>query len=280
MPKVNFVDEDTFEISARTPLPERIANYPIYPSATPETPYIPVTDSAPFWETQPTWSSDGYYIPSKRDLTSEELAVVNKINATAVKHQSLELLKSDKSNHTLWHAKNAGKERHNHSYTGVDMVPSLSMPNSKPYIFGDISTLSISTHRESFPVRMLGRSNPIGFTKGPRTIAGSIIFATLDMYPFYTMGKQLFANNNNSPWNDRNVSDYPLGDSLPPFDITITFNNEYDPHGSVLRIFGVILVDDGLTLSVDDLVTENTFSFMAAGYAPLHRARNWKVSTA
>jgi len=70
---------------------------------------------------------------------------------------------------------------------------------------------------------------------------------------------------------------YPLADSLPPFDITITLMNEYNPIGSVIRIYGIVLVDDGQTLSIDDLVTENVYSYMAAGIAPMHYPTGWKI---
>lgn len=40
-----------------------------------------------------------------------------------------------------------------------------------------ILSLSYSTVRERFPVRVLGNSHPVGFTSGPRTIAGHMAFA-------------------------------------------------------------------------------------------------------
>lgn len=162
-------------------------------------------------------------------------------------------------------------KQHNRSFAGCDIVPTLTIPGQPTYTFGDISTLSVSTHRESFPVRMMGRTNPLGFTRGPRMIAGTIIFSLIDMYPWYKMIK-----NADAPvWQHSNT--YPLADSLPPFDITVTFHNEYEEGGAVMRIFGVVIIDDGMALSIDDLVTENTYSYMAAGIAPVHQQTAWNI---
>ena len=58
------------------------------------------------------------------------------------------------------------------TYSGCDIVPCITLPSTGSYVFGNVQTMSISVHRENFPVRLLGRSNPTGFTKGQRTIAG------------------------------------------------------------------------------------------------------------
>jgi hypothetical protein len=159
----------------------------------------------------------------------------------------------------------------NRSFSGCDIVPTVTLPGQSPRKIGDISTISISTHRESFPVRMCGRANPIGFTRGPRTIAGTLIFSLIDMYPWY----KLIANAERPVW--QHAATYPLADSLPPFDITVTFHNEYEETGAVMRLFGVVIVDDGMTLSIDDLVTENTYSYIAAGIAPVHQLTSWGI---
>jgi hypothetical protein len=60
----------------------------------------------------------------------------------------------------------------------------------------------------------------------------------------------------------------PLADMLPPFDIVLTFFNEYGLGGK-MKIYGVTIVDEGQTMSVDDLITEQTYTFMARGIQPL-----------
>lgn len=244
--------------------PVRIASYPAYPSENPGTPYIPSTNEPSWWDGIPV-------VPE---------------NWTAASVQDDEYAKFAKEAQSLW-AKNktivfeADKDfkRHvyaNKTYAGVDMEVSISLPGQADYKFADLNTLSVSSHRESFPVRTLGTVNPMGFTSGPRTIAGSMIFSVIDAYTFYKVARSLYGQSAESLWSETNASVYPLADALPPFDITITFNNEYEPQGAALRIFGCKIIDDGTTMSIDDLVTENTYSFMAAGIAPIHRAKNWK----
>jgi len=256
----------------RQPVEIETAKYPYYPTD-PETPVITSNPDAAWWESLPSWGYDGYEMRRDWEPTDWEKGLTSsQLDSVAALQGLSQELVFTKSGKTL-----QGSNYNNYSYTGVDMVPTMALPGSSPYVFGDISTMSVSSHRESFPVRILGKTNPMGFTHGPRTIAGSIIFAVLDMYPFYKMAQEVYAGAKNNPWDKTPAGAYPMADALPPFDITVTFNNEYENSGSILRIFGVVLIDDGMTLSIDDLVTENTYSFMAAGIAPLHRAKNWTV---
>lgn len=61
---------------------------------------------------------------------------------------------------------------------------------------------------------------------------------------------------------------YPLSDMLPPFDIILSFQNESGAF-SKMKILGVTIVDEGTTMSVDDLITESTYTYMARGIEPL-----------
>jgi hypothetical protein len=146
------------------------------------------------------------------------------------------------------------------SYAGVDIVATMAIPGqTEPIDIGELQTISYSIHRENVPVRVLGRVGPRGFVKGPRTIAGSLIFTQFDKYFFYKLStfKNHLANNL-----------YPLSDMLPPFDVTISFSNESGSF-SKLKIYGITIVDEGSTMSVDDLITEQTFTYMARGIQPL-----------
>lgn len=144
------------------------------------------------------------------------------------------------------------------SYAGTDIVAEIVLPNEK-LTLGELQTISYSIHRENVPVRILGRVTPVGFVKGPRTIAGSMIFTVFNYYAFYRINQ--FKNAVNSGL-------YPLSDMLPPFDIVLTFANEV---GSIskMKIYGVTIVDEGQTMSVDDLIVEQTYQFMARGIQPL-----------
>jgi hypothetical protein len=126
----------------------------------------------------------------------------------------------------------------------------------------EIQTISYSIHRENAPVRTLGHVNPRGFVKGARTIGGSLIFTVFNEYAFYRIKeyRQIMA--------ETGLFFAPLADMLPPFDIVLTFFNEYGL-GAKMKIYGVTIIDEGQTMSVDDLITEQTYMFMARGIQPM-----------
>lgn len=96
------------------------------------------------------------------------------------------------------------------------------------------------------------------------TIAGSMIFTVFNIYPFYRLAqyKELVrAGTGQSPL-------FPLADMLPPFDVVLTFSNEYGQFAR-MKITGMVIVDEGGVMSIEDLITESTFTFMANGIIPL-----------
>lgn len=144
------------------------------------------------------------------------------------------------------------------TYSGADIVAEIVLPHER-LILGELQTLSYSIHRENTPVRILGHVNPVGFVKGPRTIAGSLIFTVFNYYAFYRV-KQFGVSIAQGL--------YPVADMLPPFDIVVTFANE---NGSMskLKIYGVTMIQEGQTMSVDDLIVEQTYQYMARGIQPM-----------
>lgn len=163
----------------------------------------------------------------------------------------------------------------NYSYSGTDAVATIVVPvidsngfytGEENLTLGELQTISYSIHRENSPIRTIGNVNPKGFIKGGRTIAGSLIFTTFREYAFYKL--QAFRKFLDNGSNNQFFA--PLGDMLPPFDIVLTFFDEYGG-GSKMKIFGVTLVDEGQTVSIDDLITEQTYTFMARGIQPMIR---------
>lgn len=167
------------------------------------------------------------------------------------------------------------------SYSGCDIVASITIPefSTRPLIVGELQTVSYSIHREVSPVRTLGRANPKGFTNGTRTVAGSLIFTVFDnnlvhkivslIKEGYTSGDKGallddIINERAKLYKDRmdDINAYSLMDEMPPFDITISFMNEYG-NQSVLVIKGIVIVDEGQVMSIEDMITENTMSYMA-----------------
>lgn len=157
------------------------------------------------------------------------------------------------------------------SYSGCDIIASIEMPKinpdgsetTVPYVLGSLQTISISTYQDKVPVRAIGNMNAIDYTMGPRTIAGSLVFAVFDKH---------FADNifNDLGKDNTNV----LIDELPAFDITITYANEY---GSISRmaLYGVRIVEEGQVISINDVYTENTYKYCALSLERLNKKNKY-----
>ena len=271
----------------------------IFDSENPDTPFVPEILESSIWDNITTWEPNSQ--SSSYDASTLPASTENIWNKS-IEEQVAEYESAYSFNGGSWFAEienrrvssSGSRYKKYNSYTGSDIVPVITLPNGGSHIIGEISTISISVHSETFPVRMLGRRSPQGFTRGSRVIAGSIIFNSFDLYPFYDIIGSMNFSSGDGPWTGQSKNNvFPLADSLPPFDITITFMNEYGnypysaskmaaassaPQGSVMRLYGVVLVDDGTTLSIDDLVPEHVFSYMASGIAPMHYPSGWKTT--
>jgi hypothetical protein len=157
-------------------------------------------------------------------------------------------------------------------FTGADMVAGLYVPKLGIFrTFGEISTISYSKHRELYPVRGLGTINPKGFTRGPRTIAGSLVFTVFDRHVLYEIQEDLMrvyrekleANGYGRGGRFSNVRF--VTDEMPPFDIIVSMANETNPIGSSIRIYGVRITNEGQTMSIEDMITENVMQYLATG---------------
>lgn len=129
-------------------------------------------------------------------------------------------------------------------------------------VLESLQTLSVQTHREKNAVRALGLAHAKGYTRGPRTIAGSMIFTLFGEHPLSALIRQMGI----SRYFDEKVIGKNIGgllpDQLPPLDITLSFANEYGSL-SELRLYGVEFINDGATYSIEDLLTENVLNFTA-----------------
>jgi hypothetical protein len=140
----------------------------------------------------------------------------------------------------------------------VDSVISSSRQYKK---FAEIQTISISSTRSMSPIRVLGKSSPAGYTRGARTFAGTMVFASLNHDVFqemYTVGIQESAFYHSTS---------QISDQLPPFTIVITAANEKGA-AAVQAIYGITLVNYGTTYSIDDLYTEVTYTYVAQDVSP------------
>lgn len=158
------------------------------------------------------------------------------------------------------------------TYTGsdlriiVDLVDAVTSSVSNPQFkqLVECTTFTVSVHREKAAVRAAGYINPKGFARGRRTIAGTLVLTqfTVDVLYSFLKGQQLLAHDLSKD------TQYVKVDQLPPFNMTLLFTDEY---GSVSyrRILGIEFVTDGIVYSSNDMLAEQTVSYMASDFTPL-----------
>jgi hypothetical protein len=160
----------------------------------------------------------------------------------------------DKSSESSKH-----KEYKNQSFSGCDMVASIDMtlPNGKQVtsVIGMLQTLTYSIFMEKNPVRSIGNINAKDYVFGPRTMAGSLMFAVFNRHWAYDLTEKIKQA-------DSVGSVHFLVDELLPFNITVSFQNEYGV-GARLALYGIRIVSEGQTMSINDIYTENTYQFVA-----------------
>jgi hypothetical protein len=144
----------------------------------------------------------------------------------------------------------------NSSFSGTDCV-AIAQVNDQLIVLGNVATFSYSIFREKVPVRVLGRSHPKGFTAGGRTIAGSIIFVVFDRSPLHELLK-LFKYTRNPQERYSN----PVSDQMPAIDLFLSFGNEYG-HTSILKLYGIEIVQENQVHSINDIYSENTMQYIA-----------------
>lgn len=152
----------------------------------------------------------------------------------------------------------------NTSYSGADAVATITPYGGKPIVIGEIQTLSYSIYRPTTPVYALGRINPKGIVRGQRTIAGSLIFTVFDRHILKTV-MESYKGGGDYAFTDAEVSEMSRNmktDEMPPFDINVTFMNEYG-NSSTLNLYGVHVLTEGQTMSIEDMITENTMQYLA-----------------
>jgi hypothetical protein len=164
------------------------------------------------------------------------------------------------------------------SYSGADIqayayIPLINDPtvredvvlgrSKRSVLFGTLQTISITSTRSVTPVRVLGRASPLGYSRGGRTSAGTLVFATLDRDAFSEIYRPDALHES---WADSSTSMFV--DQLPPFNIVLVASNEL---GGIARqvLSGVTLINYGVTYSIDDIYTETTYTYVAEDITPL-----------
>ena len=195
--------------------------------------------------------------------------------------------------------------RHQITYAGCD-VKIFADLNFMSETFSDVNfmqigeahTISYSVYRDKQPVNRLGDTSPNGFTRGYVTIAGTIIFTVFhemvlkELIEKINKGAKSLKSEgewrtkeNGDVFKEPNEYDITLSpsdlkyfriDELPPLDIFVDFQNEYGD-ASRIAIYGVEFINEGQVMSVQDLVTENSVTFVARDISPMRRVNDFNI---
>lgn len=141
------------------------------------------------------------------------------------------------------------------SFSGTDTLAFIMLPGCTPVCIGSLTTISYSMYRNKKPVINIGRTNINGVTRGTRIYAGTMIFTLINQHwlrELQEMPQASYLKN----FKELKTDDMPL------FDIMIISANEY---GNAVKMFiwGIDITDEAQTISVEDMFTENVFSFIA-----------------
>jgi hypothetical protein len=176
------------------------------------------------------------------------------------------------------------------TFSGADIVATFGGT-----VIGALSGITWSVTREKAPIYTMGSANPRSFSRGKRGIAGSLIFTVFDRPALYNMllahasdstVKYFTRSSNILPGYDagkvthRGITPsdaqtldikqaFPYyADQIPPFDVTLTFANEYG-QAAVRSVYGVEILNEGSGASMDDIVIEETMTFIARELGPM-----------
>jgi hypothetical protein len=190
------------------------------------------------------------------------------------------------------------------SFSGVDIRAVINGES-----VGQLQAVSYAVQREKAPIYVMGKVDPLSFSRGKRGIAGTLISLLLDhhmlhdaalssitqpildkdeLYPD-TAGSIVDATVNDidvldpSAIGPTDVADYYKQapafyvDQLLPFDIVIVAANEYGK-AAQMRIYGVEILNEGSGFSIDDIVIENQMTYVCRTILPWRQMGSWSAT--
>lgn len=181
------------------------------------------------------------------------------------------------------------------SFSGTDISATFNGVN-----VGTLQGVSFTITREKAPQYVMGKADPISFSRGKRGIAGSLIFLMFDRSNLLDqLNTQFYADrfdirrsqndirnaeinrtilagtaedaiNDVGPQHDLVPARPWYHDQLPPFDIVLTSLTEY---GQISRmvVHNVEILNSGSGISIDDITTDENMTFVATDITPWFR---------
>nr|DAP07420.1 MAG TPA: hypothetical protein [Bacteriophage sp.] len=182
------------------------------------------------------------------------------------------------------------------TFSGCDIVATFGN-----VVIGALQAITYHVQREKAPVYTMGSAEPRSFSRGKRGIAGTLVFTIFDKdalidaladevleeESFHRIGGDIsqqaisidewdeqmtkMAVDGNTPastnsetiTNNIAPASRPVyDDEIPPFDITISFANEYGQKASLV-LYGVEILNEGSGFSIDNVTSEKACTFVA-----------------
>jgi hypothetical protein len=183
------------------------------------------------------------------------------------------------------------------SFSGCDIV--CTFGNT---VIGELQAITYHVQREKAPIYTMGSAEPRSFSRGKRGIAGTLVFTIFDRdalieglkehiaseQSFQRIGKDLNmqaitidqwdsqmtdmasagisgSNSQNAEEITKNVAATTTpayADEIPPFDITVSFANEYGQKATLV-LYGVEILNEGSGFSIDNVTSEKACTFVA-----------------
>jgi hypothetical protein len=190
------------------------------------------------------------------------------------------------------------------SFSGVDIRAVVEGES-----IGALQAISYAVQREKAPIYVMGKVDPLSFSRGKRGIAGTIITLMLDQHfmlnqPFdderfiadndeiYPSVADLNQANNTEDLEEIGLIDFSANDvsdnytisqawyvdQLPPFDAVMIAMNEYG-QAATMRIYGIEILNEGSGFSIDDIVIENQMTYVARTILPWQKLGSWDFDT-
>jgi len=189
------------------------------------------------------------------------------------------------------------------SFSGVDIKVVI-----EGKVAGQMQAVSYAVQREKAPIYVMGRVDPLSFSRGKRGIAGTMISLLLDQHLIFNpefQGANLYLADNDEmrPADNTDLNSFEGGnlqdntqldgssfedlfsvreasyvDQLPPFDTAIVAMNEYGK-GATMRIYGCEILNEGSGFSIDDIVIENQMTYVCRTILPWQKLGSWDLSS-
>lgn len=159
------------------------------------------------------------------------------------------------------------------SYSGSDIICTVYIPRQNNGFINSggtieiedkLQTLTVSSARSVSPVRRLGETSPTAYTRGSRTIAGSMVF-TVGLRDAF-INALIKSGDDGEPMREQVL----FVDQIPKFSMFLQATNELGGISCAMLI-NMSLTNFGTTFSIDDIYTESTFTYVAEQYLPLSR---------